>query len=601
MDDAYAYFNRLGKKDLIQQMLKRLASMYFEQGKFDLSITTYRRLIRENPNSPKAPDYQNEIILAYQKTGRKQETLDEIRVLLDQYGKQSAWARSNASNPDAIRAASTFVEQNLRTVAQNYQIEADKLGRGRGATEAYALAETAYSVYLQEFPEGKYTYDMRYAYGELLYKLKKFDTAYDEYVKVVKTDPKGKHSLFCAESAIFAADEMRKVEIKEGRGPKEPEKGNLDAIPLTEWEERYIAATRLYGEHYGEANKDDNNGFVYEAAYIYYNHNMLEEAQERFLTVIQENVCAPRSTKAANLILDAFTLKGDTAGLKNAAMEYQKKALDAQETCTGNRRGKGLASKEFNNEVGLIYESSSFTLIEETLKANNDQKMAAKSFWSFYEEFPSSQSADIALNNVAVYAFREDQLAFSMQARTEINEKFPKSKFHTENLYLLGYGYETIADYGTASQLYEEFFAKTKDHENSKRAIGLAATYKAAAGDYENAIKNYKAFITAYPDDKSATGLKISVARTYFENERWAEAGKAFYALFSKPPADLNKDALFYCRLMHGRALEKQGKMPNNIGGEPFKPTSVWWQLASNPNRLMRSLRRFASRASSRS
>ena len=134
---------------------------------------------------------------------------------------------------------------------------------------------------------------------------------------------------------------------------------------------------------------------------------MLEEAQERFLTVIQENVCAPRSTKAANLILDAFTLKGDTAGLKNAAMEYQKKALDAQETCTGNRRGKGLASKEFNNEVGLIYESSSFTLIEETLKANNDQKMAAKSFWSFYEEFPSSQSADIALNNVAVYAFRE--------------------------------------------------------------------------------------------------------------------------------------------------------------------------------------------------
>ena len=129
MDDAYAYFNRLGKKDLIQQMLKRLASMYFEQGKFDLSITTYRRLIRENPNSPKAPDYQNEIILAYQKTGRKQETLDEIRVLLDQYGKQSAWARSNASNPDAIRAASTFVEQNLRTVAQNYQIEADKLGQ----------------------------------------------------------------------------------------------------------------------------------------------------------------------------------------------------------------------------------------------------------------------------------------------------------------------------------------------------------------------------------------------------------------------------------------------------------------------------------------
>jgi tetratricopeptide (TPR) repeat protein len=67
MDEAYGYFTKLGKKDLIRKMLTRLASTYFEQGKFEQCIQTYRRLIAEDPQSSKAPDYQNEIIQAYQK------------------------------------------------------------------------------------------------------------------------------------------------------------------------------------------------------------------------------------------------------------------------------------------------------------------------------------------------------------------------------------------------------------------------------------------------------------------------------------------------------------------------------------------------------
>jgi TolA-binding protein len=67
----------------------------------------------------------------------------------------------------------------LRTVAINNHNDAKKLGTGRGAREAYDLAEKAYTVYLQEFPTSKYSYDIRYAFGELLYKLKKYDQAYE--------------------------------------------------------------------------------------------------------------------------------------------------------------------------------------------------------------------------------------------------------------------------------------------------------------------------------------------------------------------------------------------------------------------------------------
>ena len=249
MNEAYEYFNKLGKKDLITAMLKRLASTYFEQGKFEECIQTYRRLIAENPQSGDAPEYHNEIVGAYTKMGRKKETLAEIDRLLKTYGANSAWARSNSSDQDALKDALGYIEKNLRTVAINYHDEAKKLGAGKQARETYELAEQAYSVYMKEFPQGKHSYEMRYAYGELLYKLKKFDASYEQYMAVVALDPKGQHSEFCAESAIFAADEMTKLEKKEGTAAKTDAK-KTDAVPLTPWEENVIKACDQYSTLY---------------------------------------------------------------------------------------------------------------------------------------------------------------------------------------------------------------------------------------------------------------------------------------------------------------------------------------------------------------
>ena len=66
------------------------------------------------------------------------------------------------------------------------------------------MAYRAYSVYLQEFPESKYSYDIRYAFGELLYKVKKYDEAYTQYMKVVEIDPKDHWATM--KSLALAAD-----------------------------------------------------------------------------------------------------------------------------------------------------------------------------------------------------------------------------------------------------------------------------------------------------------------------------------------------------------------------------------------------------------
>lgn len=542
MDEAYNYFNKLGKKELIRDMLKRLAATYFEQGKFEQCIKTYRRLIAENPQAFEAPEYQNEIILAYQKIGRRQETLTEIKRLLETYGRASAWARANSSNQDAVNKAQDYVEKNLRTVAINYHNEAKKLGTGSQAKEVYALAYKAYSVYLQEFPDGKHSYDVRYAFGELLYKIKKFDESYEQYMKVVALDPKGQHSKFCAESAIHAADQVVEAEEKSGKGAAP---GNKTAeMPLSDWEQNLLKACDQFSELY----KDDKNAknIIYKAAYLLYNHNMFKQASDRFRVVISMDPKSREAEQAANLILDSFNLVEDWQNLKEVS-----KAFYDQD---------GLGSSGFKKEVYNIYERASFKLIEINFEKSKDEGSAAVAYIAFYDEFNNSEVADLALNNSAVYFHNTGRIGDSMKARHILVDRFPKSKYYTANIAALGFDYESIADFGEAAQWYERLYNQDKTHEATGDAIYSAALFRRALGDWQAALKNFQFFITDFSKDTRVPAIKLEIAEIYDEQGQMADASRVFFNFFDKPPEGATLDQVFFARLQYGLALEKMGQ-----------------------------------------
>ena len=159
--------------------------------------------------SPKAPQYQGEIVGAYQKIGRRTETQAEAKRLIETYGVGSRWARVNAGDKAAIQAATRIIEAQLRTLTLYFFEDAKKLGAGSMARASYQIAGWGYAAYLKQFPDGRHTYEMRHGYGELLYKLKKYKAAYSEYMKVVAMDTKGKHAESSAKAAIDAAAKMR--------------------------------------------------------------------------------------------------------------------------------------------------------------------------------------------------------------------------------------------------------------------------------------------------------------------------------------------------------------------------------------------------------
>ena len=571
MDEAYEYFTKLGKKDLIKSMLRRLADLYFEQGKYEQSVETFRRLILEDPTSSKNAGYQHEIIKAYGKMGQKDRVLEEIDRLRNEYGSDSSWARNNATDQDAVNEAMDVIEKVLRKTATDYHTEAQTLAKSkhRRAGEAYDRAYQAYMIYLGDFPSNDHTYEVRYAFGELLWDTKKFDEAFEQYMKVVEIDPKGKHSRFCAESAIFAAEEMVKKEGGLQTRTIKPEDIG-DPEPLTEWETRLITSSRQYAQLFEDDQK--LRGIIYKSAYLLYNKFHFSDAAALFRDVIKMDPGSRDAETAAHLMLDVFNVKNDWGELKENAKFYYDQ--------------EGLGSSTFKKEMFEIYQRSSFKLIETNLETSEDFGTAADAFVAFYEEFPDADVSGQALNNASVYYHKVNRVADAMRIRHILieDQKFgEETKYYYDQVGSLGFDYERIADFDTAATWYERFFGlypeerekleKTKGKDapankdellaamdqRASDAIYTAAVFRNALGQWQKSIDNYQTFIGAFPADSRTTETEITIGRIYEENGASKDAGNAFYAFYTKnkeAPADF----IYFTRLHHGRALIEGGE-----------------------------------------
>ncbi len=570
LDEAYEYFKGLGKPELFISTLKRLAALYMEQGKFDQAVETYRRLINEKPNAVENPGYQQEIIAALRKMGNKPGVLTEIHSLRTNYGKQSAWWRANSGNPTAQQEADATIEKALRRVATDFNTEARALAKSRNsaAPAAYEQAVNAYYEYFQDYSASADSYNVHYDFGELLYDLKRFDEAYAQYMAVVKMNPKGQYSQFCAESSIFAAEEMVK---KEGGGSIDP-KGikvtkDVQPIALTQWEQNLISACKQYADLYPASDKVEVA--IYKSAYLLYKRFHFTEAAEQFRAVIKMNPQSENAQFSAQLILDALAIREEYTSLRDTA-----KAFFQEQT---------LGNTAFKKEMYDLWSSAAFTVIEEAFKAKADKVATADAYMQFYKDFPDFSKADLAINNAAVYYYESNRVAQSMEARHIIVEdvKFAgKSKYYYGSVAALGFNYERLADFENAAKYYDKLFTlypaerarvvatKADDvatktaalDEQASAAVYSSAVLHDALGDWQGAISRYRQLISSFPTDSRIRDTRLTIARLYEDNKDFANAQLTYGDFYTKDAKDAPPEMAFFARLHQGRAMIAQGK-----------------------------------------
>ena len=306
--------------------LGRTAESLVEQGQLGEALETSREALELAPTAPDAWTHQVRIVEVAAKQGDAVTRLAEVKRLAQSFGEDSAWALANASNPEQLRGANEATDKQLRNTAVDLHLEGRK-----GNSALLPMAAEAYSLYLSNYPDSSKVYDVRYAYGELLYDLKDFAGAYDQYMAVVALDPRGKHSKFVAESAVYAAEELMSGE---GSPP--------GAGPLTPGEQRFVDACEQLGRLYPEDDKA--KGVAYKAAYLAYDREQFEISTKVFLTAIALEPGAREAEQAAMLILDTLAGEERLELLRDTA-----KALHDM---------PGLGDSKLREEIGLIHDAA---------------------------------------------------------------------------------------------------------------------------------------------------------------------------------------------------------------------------------------------------
>lgn len=297
----------------------RAADAAMEAKDYAAAVAGYRAVVTAGPADDNAPEVQAHLVKAARELGDIGTLLPEVDWLVSMAAPDSDWAAATHPSQERIAAVRTLAEREVRVTAATLQLSGRKLQAGPAASERFLAAERVYVHYVREFPNSRWIGEMRYGFAELLYKEKKFDLAYEQYMAVVSLDAAGPHAEFCAESAIFAASEVVKSEEKAGV-LQAPRGVDTVARPLSVWQTRLLAALDQFAALYPGNPKRQN--VLYKAGHLLYSENRFVEASERFRMVITLNPTAKSAEQAAHLVLDGLVVQQEWAAARAAAAEF---------------------------------------------------------------------------------------------------------------------------------------------------------------------------------------------------------------------------------------------------------------------------------------
>src|SRR5882724_1135357 len=153
-----------------RDVMVKVAESYSAQTEWDRSNSAYRFLIKMDPESIKAADYQRSVIANWNSALDVDHAQEEISVLLTSYGPKSEWAKAQR-NREALARSLEVTEDLVRVTATTIHGEAQRREKSLRRPEQkqcatkpdlpgevlslYTRASDAYDAYLTAFGAGK--------------------------------------------------------------------------------------------------------------------------------------------------------------------------------------------------------------------------------------------------------------------------------------------------------------------------------------------------------------------------------------------------------------------------------------------------------------
>ncbi len=537
---ALSYFRKMsGSSSSAFKMLKNLAYIYLDYGNLKGVRITFKQLIEEAPASLLAYDYQYQIIRAYTYAGSRRIFLNELKHWIVRYGPGSSWAAENSNQVETIQKAFNKMELTVR----NYALRMHQSYRKTADQTAKEQALFSYDLYSNHFGKFNKIDEIRFFYAELLFDLRKYYPAAQQYLYVVKNFPNSKYYETASLNSVLTFEKT----LPSSKGIRKLVGKKIQFVPFTRPVHDFQKVVYAYVSRFPK--KPNVPAILYKMASLHYEFNHHKEALAQFWHLITAYPSSKYTEHSANLILDIYNLTKDFVGLRKAAQRLLSNTV--------------VANSRSAREIRKILSQISLKSAEDLAK-NKQYLKSARLYKSFADAHPKSplrgtayynsgvnfkKSGDV-LSTLSLYKlalsngggknikttilketprlyqktgqYKKAAEAFSLYARS-----FPGDKLSADFWFNAALIYDGFNYYNQAERAYLEYFKKSNKVEKAQ-ALYLLAELKKRRGQSTQAVSYYNQFLNRGYSNKNAlveAAFKIAeikkAKRQITESKKW--------------------------------------------------------------------------------
>jgi TolA-binding protein len=207
LERAINFVSRFGDKAKGAQILHRLASIFKDQGRFDMAQKTYASLLRMYPENKKNPFIEAELLTVLEKSVSAEDATIEKIEFFYKYNKKSAW--SNMQDDSLTRR---FGDSIACKLLYDASISFHQLALRKNDSSSYAAAGEYYRQFITNYPQSPLASECHFNLAEILFSIGDYAQAAEEYMSVSKRYPSSKYKETAAWNAIVASQNLLKRE-----------------------------------------------------------------------------------------------------------------------------------------------------------------------------------------------------------------------------------------------------------------------------------------------------------------------------------------------------------------------------------------------------
>jgi cellulose synthase operon protein C len=518
--EVFDFLASIGGERYSRDVLIKVAESYAGQAEWERSNEAFRFLIKMEPTSIKAAEYQRDIVQNWTSALEIERAQDEIKVLLASYGPGTEWAKAQR-NRDALERSLQTTEELVRTTATNVHAEAQRrekllklpkpdgcASRPIGSQELlglYTRAADAYEAYLAAFGASKSAaeraIELRYYRADILcFKLAQVEPAGDEYLGVGKSAPVGKYHKDALLNAMAAFEAAR---------PKD----TVGRRKLHEVDKKFGQAIDLYATLFPA--DPTLVGVIFKNGQMFYDYGEYDEAIKRFGVIVTKYPKDPNAGPAGDRILSALGKAADYENIEDWARKLKTApsfaAKDQQDRLSRLIVESILKSGDKYAEAGKYAQAATFYL--RVQKDTSDPRVGAQAMMNggvMYEKAKRPEdAADVYLELAQKYASSAPELA-------------ERAAFSA------GVVYEKVIFYDRAAKAYEIVIDKFGKGSKAADALFNAGLLRQALGQHDKAIAHYKKYAERFAERKDAPDVAFNIGVVYEEAGQEGPAYQAF-------------------------------------------------------------------------